>query len=169
MEELISIGKIINTHGHLGELKILPLTDFPERFNDTEKVVATLRDKQSILHPENVRFHKNFVIIKFQEITDMNTALLYKGALLQVPRSDLVQLPEGHYYVFELLGISVFTVEGVELGQITDIISTGSNDVYVVKNEDNKEILIPALKKVVHEINIEEKKMRVQLLEELNS
>lgn len=167
MTELIAIGKIVNTHGHLGEMKVLPLTDFPERFAKTKRVSIDLKDQILDYHIESVRYHNRFIILKFKEITDMNMAEKIKGAIIKVPREETVKLPEGHFYVFDIIGLQVYTTDERHLGQVTDVITTGSNDVYVVKMENNKEILIPALKQVVQEININEQKMTVKLLEGL--
>lgn len=166
MPELITIGKIINTQGHKGELKVLPLTDFPERFLTTSEVILNLREQNFTYHIDAARIYKKYIIISIREIPDMNTALNFKSALIQVAKDQLVKLPEGHFYIFDIVGLEVYTIDGMFIGQVSDVITTGSNDVYVVKNSDNNEILLPAIKEVVREINIKEQKMLVNLIEE---
>lgn len=162
--KLITIGEIINTQGHLGEVRLWPLTDFPERFSELREVYINKGGQVDIYHIDYVRYHKKFVIIKFMEVPDMNGAESLKGALLQIEQKDLKPLPEDTFYIFELIGMVVYSTEGDNLGTITNVIQTGSNDVYVVKPPAGKDILIPALKQIVKEIDVKEKKMIVELL-----
>ncbi len=162
--EMITIGKIVNTQGHLGEVRIWPLTDFPERFSNLKQVYINLNGHTEIYHIDGVRFNKRFVLVKFAEVPDMNRAETLKEALIQLPSEDLLPLPEDTYYIFELIGLQVHTGAGEKLGIITDVIQTGSNDVYVVKPPLGKDILIPALKQVVKKIDLSEKKVVVELL-----
>lgn len=162
--KLVTIGEIINTHGHFGEVRVWPQTDFSERFENMKKVFVSKGGHPDVYNIDRVRYHKQFVIIKFAEVPDMNGAEALKGALLQIEQKDLMPLPENTFYIFELVGMAVYTVAGDNLGVIRDIIQTGSNDVYVIKSPAGKDILIPALKHVVKEINVEEKKMVVEPL-----
>ncbi|MCL2766393.1 MAG: ribosome maturation factor RimM [Peptococcaceae bacterium] len=164
--ELIRIGKIVNTQGNRGALRILPLTDYPQRFNKMTTVKIEINGQISELNTEEVFFHKKFVIIKFKEIPDMNAALSLKGGFLVVDREELTPLPKGSYYIFDLIGIVVVDLCGERLGILTDVIQTGSNDVYVVET-DNKPLLLPALKQVILNIDIEGKRMVVQVPEGL--
>jgi 16S rRNA processing protein RimM len=117
---------------------------------------------------ETVAYHKRFVILTFREIPDMTAAEKLKGALLQVPRSELVPLPDGHYYIFDIVGLTVYTQEGERLGVVQDVLRTGANDVYVVQAESGgAPLLIPALKAVVREIDLEGGRMTVVLPEGL--
>lgn len=163
-EEYISIGKIVNTHGHKGEIKILPLTDFPERFFKMDKVLVFEKEKNTLkeFQIENARQHKQAIILKLKEILDMNEAEKLKGSFLQVKKEDLVELPKDHFYIFEIIGVKVFEVTRGYLGVLKDVIQTGANDVYVIEPKEGKPILIPALKKVVKEINILEGNMMVE-------
>lgn len=163
-DEQIIIGEIVNTQGHLGEVRVWPTTDFPERFRELKEVYINAGGKLTTYHIERVRYHKQFVIVKFTEVPDMNSAEALKGALLQIDREALIPLPADTYYFFDIIGLKVFTDAGDNLGTITDIIQTGGNDVYVVKPPAGRDILIPALKQVVKEINPAEKKMIVELL-----
>jgi len=163
-DEMITIGKIVNTQGHLGEVRVWPLTDNPERFRELKEVHIRLGEKLFNYHIEQIRYHKQYVLVKFAEVPDMNGAEALRGALLQIEQKDLLPLPEDAFYIFDLIGMTVYTVTGEKLGQITDVIQTGSNDVYMVKPPAGKDILIPALKQVVKEINPDEAKMVVEPL-----
>lgn len=162
--EYITVGKIVATQGHRGEVRVLPLTDFPERFVGMQEITVYHRGERVTYHIERVRFHKGFVVIKFKEVPDMNRALELRGGLLQVTREQLFPLPQDTYYVFEIIGLDVYTREGEWLGKVTDVISTGANDVYEVKKgEKGRPLLIPALKRVVVEISLEKGRMVVEL------
>lgn len=165
-EDFISIGKIVNTHGHRGEVRVLPLTDFPERFIETDRVQVSTAAGRITLTIENARPHQKYFIVKFKEVQDMNAALALKGGLLQITRDELMELPEGTFYIFDIVGLSVYDSAGAFLGKVSDIIKTGANDVYVVET-GSKPILVPALKQVVKEINLAGQRMVVELPEGL--
>ena len=165
-EKYISIGKIVNTHGHRGELRIFPLTDFPKRFLTMDAVTLYSQGMRRDMHIERARLHKQYVIVQFKEVPDMNEAEKLKGALLQITKEQLVALPEDSFYVFDIIGLKVFDPQGVYLGIVEDIIQTGANDVYVVAGEKGKPLLVPALKDVVKQVDIQGGKMVVVLLEE---
>lgn len=167
-EKFITIGEIVNTHGCRGAVRVVPLTDFPERFRDLQAAYVVCGGQRLRLHVETVAYHKRFVILTFREIPDMTAAEKLKGALLQVPRSELVPLPDGHYYIFDIVGLTVYTQEGERLGVVQDVLRTGANDVYVVQAESGgAPLLIPALKAVVREIDLEGGRMTVVLPEGL--
>lgn len=163
MSTYIRIGKILSTQGNRGALRVLPLTDFPERFQKMTHVQVAINDLLRELNIEDARFHKKYVIIKFKEIQDMNAACDLKGGYLVVTRDELMPLPKDNFYIFDLIGLEVFELDGVRLGIITDIIKTGSNDVYVVET-GAKPLLIPALKQVVQEIDLDGRRMVVRNL-----
>ncbi|VBB05644.1 rimm protein [Lucifera butyrica] len=162
-DNFIAIGKIVAPHGVRGDVRVIPLTDFPERFNGLKTVY--LEDGTS-LSVQDARFHKQFVLLRFRGLDTMNAVEGLRGKLIQVQRKDAVLLPEGHYYQFEIIGLKVYTVAGDKLGTITDIIRTGSNDVYVVEQADKRPVLVPALKKVVKKIDIKAGQMMVELQKE---
>lgn len=162
-QEFVIIGKIVAPHGVRGDVRVAVLTDFPDRF-ETLKTVHL--DTGEVLEVVDVRFHKQFVLLRFAKLESMNAVEHLRGKLLRVKREDAVVLPEGHYYFFDIIGLTVYTIAGECLGNITDIISTGANDVYVVDRKNGKSTLVPALKKVVRQIDIVNKKMVVELLEE---
>lgn len=162
-EDLITIGQIIATHGNKGEVKVYPLTDFPNRFENLDHVFCQVKDQLITLTIKGVRYHKSCVLLDFEEIDDMNKAEQLKMGMLKIRKEDLMPLPEGHYYIFQLLGLKVFTTQGDFLGIVYDIQKTGSNDVYYVRHpETGKEVLIPAVKQFIIEISLSEKKILVK-------
>jgi len=165
--EYIAIGRILKPQGTRGEVKILPLTDFPERFATMEKILLDLDGRFETRSVEKVSSLGRFIVMKLSGIDDMNAALLLKNALLKVTRQELVPLPDGEYYVFDLVGLNVHTTAGRHLGQIKDVLQTGANDVYIVEGVTPRQLLIPALKQVVLSIDLETGKMVVELPEGL--
>ncbi len=163
MDNLIIIGKIVAPHGVRGDVRVSILTDFPDRFLNLHHVWL---DEHTSLIIENASFHKQFVLLKFKGLDCRDSVESLRGRLLQVKPSELVKLPENHFFVFEIIGLDVYTLTGEKLGTVTDIIQTGSNDVYVIEQEGKKPLLIPAIKDVVKCINIADKKITVQLQEE---
>jgi|ADurb_Oil_01_Slu_FD_contig_123_24618_length_2731_multi_4_in_2_out_2_3 16S rRNA processing protein RimM len=159
----VVIGKISAPHGVRGEVRIVPLTDFPERFENLKTVFL---EDDSKMELESVKFSNKFIIAKFKNINSRNDIEIFNGKLLMLNRSDIPSLPEGEYYNFDIIGLEVIDDKGSKLGKITEVLKTGSNDVYVV--EGKKQILVPALKKVVKEINLVDGFMKVELLEELD-
>jgi len=165
MENLIVIGKIGAPHGIRGEVRIIPLTDFPDRFDALKKVYL---DETTTLEIAAVKHNKQFVIMKFKGLDDREALVPLNGKLIQVKRADVPPLAEGEYYTFDILGLDVYDENNACLGQIKEILKTGSNDVYVVGQKgDAKQILVPALKKVVTEIDLAAKRMTVILPEEM--
>jgi len=159
----VVIGKISAPHGVRGEVRIVPLTDFPERFKNLKTVFL---EDDSKMELESVKFSNKFIIAKFKNINSRNDIEIFNGKLLMLNRSDIPSLPEGEYYNFDIIGLEVIDDKGSKLGKITEVLKTGSNDVYVV--EGKKQLLVPALKKVVKEINLVDGFMKVELLEELD-
>lgn len=167
MQQYLDVGKIVNSHGVRGELKVMPLTDDPKRFKKLKWVYVDRNDFLEKFNIENVKFFKNFVIIKFIEINDMNGAEALKGLFLKVDRENAVKLPRDTYFIADLIGCEVFEIDGNRLGILKEVIKTGSNDVYVVERENKKDILIPALKSVVTGISVEDRRITVVLPEGL--
>ncbi|MDD4238663.1 MAG: ribosome maturation factor RimM [Desulfotomaculaceae bacterium] len=165
-DELIRIGKILKSQGHRGAVRVLPLTDFPERFQDMKRVRVKLQDSRVNYTIEEIKPHGKFLSIKFKEIIDMDAADKLKGSYIEVTREELVPLQEGSYYIFDIVGMSVFDHAGTLLGEVTDVIQTGANDVYVLET-GGRPLLIPALKQVVREIDLPGRKMLVELPEGL--
>ncbi len=158
MGELIKIGQVINTHGYKGGVKIYPLTDDPCRFFELQRVFIG-GSQYTIVQ---VQLHQNFVLLTLQEITDMNKAELLKNLYVEIPREEVKPLPEGSYYIFELVGLAVYE-DGQMLGTLANVLQTGSNDVYVVQTPEGKEFYLPALKSVVKQIDLNTGRIEVKV------
>lgn len=166
-DELLQVGAITSTHGIKGEVKIFPTTDDPNRFKKLKNVILDT-DKELIeLEISGVKFFKQFVILKFKGINDINDIEKYKGKKLLVTRENAVELDEGEYFIADLIGLKVITDDGNELGELTDVLQTGANDVYEVEMNNGKEVLIPAIKDCILDVNLNEGIMKVHLLKGL--
>lgn len=167
MEQMFVVGKIVNTHGLKGEVKVYPTTDDEKKFEKLKEVYVSQKQLKKFTI-ESVRYHKKMVLIKFKEINSIEEAELLKNAVLKIERKDALQLQENEYYISDLYGMKISTQEGRELGTLIDILYTGSNDVYVVENEETKkQILLPAIHQVIKQVDIEKNVMIVSLLEGL--
>ncbi|MGB4313587.1 MAG: ribosome maturation factor RimM [bacterium] len=169
MTSLIAIGKVTAPHGVAGEIRVLPLTDFPDRFQQLKKVYLTGKGMAGprLLTVTGVKYHKKFVILKLAGVESRTEAEKLRDCYLKIEPSELVPLPPGHYYHFQIIGLQVKTLEGEVLGEVVEILTPGCNDVYVVQDQEGNEILIPAIKDVVREIDLEGGLMRVELLDGL--
>lgn len=165
--ELISIGRIVGTHGYKGTMKVESLTDFPQRFKDLETVKLCQGKKAREIAVESSGQYKGLILIKLQGIESKEEAQLFHNALLCIDEKEIYPLPEGYYYHFQLIGLAVHDIEKGYLGTLQEVLETGANDVYVVKSENYGEILIPALKQVILEVDLAAQTMKVQLLEGL--
>lgn len=163
--DLITIGRVVKPHGIDGTLKVLPMTDFPQHFTSLKEVFL-VKDQISEATVEHVRFHKGYILLKLIQCSGRSDAEEWIGAEVGIESKDLWPLKKGEYYRFQIEGLNVITEDGECLGRIREIISTGSNDVYVVKN-GKKEYLLPAIKEVIKEIDLEKKVMIIHLLEGL--
>lgn len=156
--ELIAIGEVLRPHGIHGEVRVYPLTDFVERFLHTQRViVAEPSGNEREVAVERARLHQGVVVVKLAGVDTRDAAEELRGARLCVPPSELVPLPEGHYFVFQLIGLSVVTEQGEPVGTVREVLSRAANDVYVVEHPDRarpREVLIPAIREVVREIDL---------------
>lgn len=164
MTKYLEIGQIVNTFGIKGMVKVKPFTDDIRRFDRLEKVYIKKQNEKKEYQIEEVKYHKEMVLIKFKGIDNIDAANLLKNSYLIVDREKEEPLEEGRYYIVDMLGIDVYTEEGNLLGKLDDIYNTGSNDIYVVKDELGKQVLLPALKEVIKQVDIENKKMVVHLI-----
>lgn len=155
MEGLLQVGVITTTHGVRGEVKVFPTTDDPARYRDLKKVIMDTGKEKREIEITSVRFFKNLVIVKFEGINDMTEAEKYKKATLWVSREDAVELEENEYFIADLIGLRAVSDEGEELGLITDVLQTGANDVYIIKKEGKSELLVPAIKECVKDVNLD--------------
>ena len=167
MQGNLEIGQIVNTFGIKGFVKVNPFVDDISRFDDLKKVYIKKQKALKELEVEEVKYHKNMVLVKFKGIDKVEEAEILRNSYLEVDRENAIELQEGEYFIADLLGLEVITDEGNTLGKLEDIFNTGSNDIYVVKDELGKQILLPAISEVIKEINLEEKKILVHLLEGL--
>ena len=164
--DFLEVGKIINTHGLRGEVKIMTWTDYPEDFEKLEYVVAVQKGKETHLDVQNVKYQKNNIIVKFKQLTVIEEAELLKNAVLKVPREALGELPEGVYYIADLLGCEVSDEAGV-IGELVDVFSTGSNDVYDIRRQGKRNLLVPIIDGVLLNVDIENKKILIKVPEGL--
>ena len=160
---MLLCAEIVNTHGIRGEVKALAYTDSADFF-DSVKTLKT--DSGEALTLTSFRTHKGALIMKFAEIASINEAESYKGKKLYIER-DNAPLPEGRYFIVDIIGCEVVTDAGRTLGKVTDVLQAGANDVYTVKAEDGKEYLIPVIDDVVREIDVESKKIIITPLKGL--
>lgn len=167
MIQYLEVGKIINTHGIKGELKVVPLTDYPERFEELDKIYIDYKNELTRFDIEQVKYLKNTVLLKLKGIDDMTQAEKYKNCLIKIDRTNARKLPEGSFFICDLTGLDVRTMDGKPLGKLSSVFQTGSNDVFVVNGEDNREVLIPALKSVVKKVDLKEGVILVELPEGL--
>lgn len=157
MADYITVGLIVAPHGVRGDVRILPQTDFPERFK--KMPYGYIDGKKYGI--SNARLHKHVVLLKLEGIDDRNAAELLVKKEIQVLQEDAVTLKKGQYYVFDIVGLAVYDLQDQLLGTVIDVLRTGSNDVYVVKNDADEEQLFAAIPSVVKSIDIESKKMVV--------
>ena len=167
MEEYLEIGQIVNTTGLKGTLKVSPLTDDITRFEDLESVYIQKQKELIEFKIQDVKYSKNMVLLKLEGIDNVEKAEKYKNSYIKINRKDAVELEEGSYFIVDIVGCEVYTDENNYLGKVKDVFNTGSSDIYTVKQADGKEILLPAIKDVVKNIDIPNKKITVHLLEGL--
>ena len=167
MEEYLEIGQIVNTNGLKGMLKIKPFTDDITRFEELKYIYIQKGQELIKKRIEEVKYVKNMVLLKLDGIDDINEAEKYKNFYIKINREDSIELPEDSYLIVDMLKCDVYTEENELLGKMIDVLQTGSNDVYVVKTEEGKEILLPAIKDVVKKIDIQNKKIIVKLMDGL--
>ena len=167
MEQRLQVGVITATHGLKGEVKVFPTTDDPNRFRRLQEVILETGKEERVLKIEGVKFFKQMVILKFQGLDDINDVERLRRGILYVPRENAVRLKRNEYFIADLIGMQVENEDGSGLGILQDVISTGANDVYDVRLADGRQLLIPAIRECILEVNVEEGWMRVHLLDGL--
>ncbi len=167
MEQTFRVGVITSTHGIRGEVKVFPTTDDAMRFQQLKDVLLDTGRELKPMEVERVRFVKNLVIVKFKGFDDINEVEVFKGKDLLVTRENAVELGPDEYFIADLIGLDVVTDEGDRLGGLADVLQTGANDVYVVKTDAGKEILIPAIRQCVLDVDPDAGKITVHLLDGL--
>lgn len=169
MEQMLQVGVISSTHGVRGEMKVFPTTDDIQRFKKLKEVILDTGKEYKTLNIQSVKFFKNMVILKFKEFDNINDIEIYKGKSLYVTRQNAVKLQKDEYFIADLIGMQAISEDGTLKGTIEDVIETGANDVYAIRLEDGRELLLPAIKQCVLEINMEEQILTFHLLEGLLS
>ena len=164
MQKRLEIGQIVNTFGIRGEVKVVPFTNDIKRFDDLKKVYVKSNKQSKQYKVENVRYHKNMALLKLEGINNPEIAEMLKNSYLEIDREDAIPLEEGTYFIADLIGLEVYTDEGKLLGKVNDIYNTGSNDIYVIKDEFGKQILLPGIKEVIKDVQIENSKIIVHLI-----
>ena len=164
MEELLQVGVITSTHGVRGEVKVFPTTDDPERFKTLKHVLLDTGREKKPLEIQGVKFFKQFVILKFKGIDNINDIERYKRCPLLVTRENAVPLEEDEYFVADMIGMKVITEDGIEFGTLSDVMETGANDVYVIDSKEHGEVLMPAIKECVLNVDMESGIITVHLM-----
>ncbi|KAA8502052.1 16S rRNA processing protein RimM [Mediterraneibacter catenae] len=166
MEQFLQVGVISSTHGIRGEVKVFPTTDDPARFKKLKKVLLDTGKERLKLEIQSVKFFKQFVIVKFRGIDNINDIEKYKGKSLMVPREDAVQLEEDEYYIADLIGMEVYT-DGGRFGTLKDVMETGANEVYIIDSDEHGEVLVPAIHDCILDVDVEKQTMKIRLMDGL--
>ena len=164
MQKRLEIGQIVNTFGIKGQVKVKPFTDDINRFDRLKKIYISNKNGKKEYQIQEVKYHKNMVLMKLEGVDTPEQADLLRQSYLLVDRADEEPLEEGVYYIVDLLGLEVYTDDNKLLGKVDDIFNTGSNDIYVVKDEMGKQILLPGIPDVLKNVDLEKGKITVHLI-----
>lgn len=166
-QKYFEIGQIVNTFGIKGMVKVNPFTDDIYQFEKLDTILVEKKENLQEMQIEEVKYSKNQVLLKLKGIETVEEAEKYRNCYLKIPRDKAKKLPEGTYFIADLIGLEVITDENVLLGQVEDIYNSGANDIYVIKNNLGKQILLPAIKEVIQKIDLEQEKIIVHLIKGL--
>lgn len=164
MEDFFQVGVISSTHGIAGEVKVFPTTDDASRFKKLKEVILDTGKERMTLHVAQAKFFKQMVILKFREFKNINEVERFRGAKLFVTRENAVKLDKDEYFIADMIGIQVFADDGENLGILSEVIQTGANDVYEIHKDGCPDLLIPAIRECILNIDIEQGRMTVHLL-----
>ena len=167
MEDFFQVGIVTSPHGVRGEMKGFPTTDDARRFKRLKEVIADTGKERITLEIEGVKFFKNLVIIKFRGIDSCDEAEKYRKTSLLVSRENAVRLSRDEYFIADLIGLTVQNEEGSEIGVLKDVMETGANDVYVIELHDGRELLLPAIRQCVLQVDVKAGFIRIHILEGL--
>lgn len=167
MEKQLQVGVISSTHGVRGEVKVFPTTDDVTRFRQLKKVYLDTGREMLPLEIQNVKFFKQFAILKFKGIDNINDIEKYRGKSLMIDREDAVDLDEDEYFIADMIGMKVCTEDGGEFGTLKDVMETGANDVYIIDSLEHGEVLIPAIRECILDVDMDEERMTIHLMEGL--
>ncbi|MCD5410164.1 MAG: ribosome maturation factor RimM [Clostridiales bacterium] len=163
MSKQLRIGQIVGTHGLKGAVKVYPLTDYIERFEELDYVFVEETNEKLII--TGVKYKPNIVILQLENYDDINKVEKFRNSYLMIEERQRRKLPEDIHYITDIIGLSVYTLDNTYVGKIENIIQSGSNEVYVIKDDKKRETLIPSVKEFVVEINLEEQKIIVSPIE----
>ena len=167
MEDYFQVGIITSTHGIGGEVKVYPTTDDPKRFKKLKDIIMDTGKERKTLEIQGVKFFKQFVILKFKGLDSINDVERYRKCPLLVSRENAVSLGRDEYFIADLEGLQVRDEDGTPIGVLNSVLETGANDVYVIGLTDGRELLLPAIRQCVLEVNIEDGYIRIHILEGL--
>lgn len=167
MEDMLQVGVITSTHGVRGEVKVFPTTDDSNRFKRLKEVILDTGKEQITLEIESVKFFKQFVILKFKGFDNINDIEKYRQKSLYVTRKNAVRLRKDEYFIADLMGLRVQNEDGEDIGVLKDVMETGANDVYVIAMTDGRELLLPAIKQCVLNVDVEAGFIQVHILDGL--
>ena len=165
--EYIETGQIVNTNGLKGVVKVNPFTDDISQFEKLKSILLVKDGKLSEVEIEETKYSKNQVLLKLKGIDTVEEAEKYRGCYLKIARSNSKKLPKDTYFIADLLGLTVYTDENILLGKVEDIYNSGANDIYVIKSEDGKQILLPGTKEVIKQIDLEQERITVHIIKGL--
>lgn len=166
--DFYNVGKIVNTHGIRGDVRVMPTTDFvAERFAKGQDLYLQQAGEPLKLIVESARQHKGFILVKFVGYDNINDVQAFRDHELMVSGKDQHPLEDGQYYYHQIIGLSVKTVDGEELGTIKEILSPGANDVWVVQRDGKKDLLLPVIDDVVKDVDLDAGEVTVELMEGL--
>ena len=164
---MLRVGVITSAHGIKGEVKVFPTTDDAKRFKELKEVILDTGKEYIPMEIEHVKFFKNMVILKFRGYDNINEIEKYKSRDLLITRDQAVDLEPDEYFITDLIGLTVVSDQGAELGTLKDVLETGANDVYVVAMKDGKELMLPAIGDCILNVDLEQRRMEVHVLEGL--
>lgn len=167
MEAFFKVGIITSTHGLKGEVKVFPTTDDVKRFKRLKQVILDNGKEQRDLEVESVKFFKQFVILKFKGMDSINDVETFRKCELLVDRAHAVRLSKDEYFIADLEGLKVIDENNIEIGVLKEVMETGANDVYVIELNDGRELLLPAIKQCVLEVDVETGFIKIHILEGL--
>ena len=167
MEKYLEIGQIVNTFGIKGQVKVKPFTDDIKKFEKLKEIYIEKKNELKLFQIEKVNYSKNMVILKLKGIETPEEAEKLRNSYIKIDRKNAKKLPEGTYYIADLIGLDVYTDENKLLGKLDYIYNAGSSDIYVVKDEQGKEILLPAIKDVLKQVDLKNGKIIVHIIEGL--
>lgn len=164
MEKLLQVGVLTSTHGVRGEVKVFPMTDDVRRFKKNKKYILETPSGPIDVTVESTKFFKQFVILKLEGFDSIDDIAQYKNCGLYVTRENAVKCEKDEYFIADLIGMEVVEEGGAKIGELSDVIQTGANDVYVVKTPEGKELLFPAIKDCVRSVDMTERRVTVYIM-----